>query len=434
MVSLPWQTRVIFFTPTIADAPWEQATVGVYASWILIVLTLIAGSFTDWDRHAANAQERKRWLFLGIPVGLLLIISFFSSSPLATVLWGAHALLLAAFAWTLWEQQVNRHELMGWFVLSLMPHAVLGLWQFLVQQIDATSILGIAGQRAWTAGTSVVEFGEYRLLRAYGGFPHPNIFGGWLAVGIALLPELIRVTQNMRDKFLWIACLLLCGMALVFTFSRGAWLAAFIGCLLAFGIAWKRSMTEDQRGAIRLSFLMFVLVTTFSISSQFEAIGSRFVASERLERWSIEQRTTAFQKGFEAFMQRPVVGWGPGAVLMGISAVTPELASSTVGLTPEGSWVRWRASLEPPHMAPFVALLELGVIGLGMIIASVFFLLRYLLRTHQFMEMLPLLTVAGVLGVTDHYFWSLWAGQVLAMSIVIFCLARNAADKKEPRS
>ena len=29
LVLLPWQTRVIFFTPRIAQSPWEQGTVAV---------------------------------------------------------------------------------------------------------------------------------------------------------------------------------------------------------------------------------------------------------------------------------------------------------------------------------------------------------------------------------------------------------------------
>src|SRR3989344_9044672 len=191
VLALPWQTRWIVETPTIAGSPWEQGTIAIYASWIPLVLVILIGLWnkkaprpTTYDPSVHSGQALRPTYFFAIAIIALITTSLFTSSPIATLLWWTHVLLLALFAWTLWRKEVTRAEISAWVVMALVPHELLGIWQFLEQSVHGSTLLGIADQRAWVRGTSVVEYGEIRLLRAYGGFSPPNEFGGWLAAGL----------------------------------------------------------------------------------------------------------------------------------------------------------------------------------------------------------------------------------------------------------
>ncbi|HWQ99312.1 MAG TPA: hypothetical protein VN397_00500, partial [Candidatus Methylomirabilis sp.] len=199
ILALPWQTRWIFHEGSVGSSPWEQGTVAVYASWGVLLLAIGTGLAVAWrkrsDRGTRNSglglhDGRKvqgphsKFQLAAVAFAVLLAISLFTSSRTATFLWWSHAVILGLFACTLVRAEVEATSVMRWFVLSLIPHAALGVWQFARQDIIGSTLLGIATQHPWTSGVSVVEHGLYRVLRAYGGFPHPNVFGGWLAVGL----------------------------------------------------------------------------------------------------------------------------------------------------------------------------------------------------------------------------------------------------------
>jgi hypothetical protein len=327
-------------------------------------------------------------------------------------LWWTHALLLGLFAWVLVMNRVAWIDFAKWFVIALMPEAVLGIWQFLVQKIDGSTIFGVAPLRAWMNGASVVEYGEYRILRAYAGFPHPNVLGGWLALGLALIPELIRQARATWEKYAWIMCDAVCMMALVFSFSRGAWLAAFVGGVIASYFAWKQA-TKAAREGLLLAWLLVVIVATLTATLQWDAVRTRFTGSERLERWSMEQRVTSLQDGVQAWQRHPVIGWGAGASLVGVSALNHPLAPLMARLTADGEWETWRAPLEPPHVVPLMMLVELGALGFLAVLVLFGIFIRFLIRTKRMVPALSVLAIGVVLAMTDHYLWSLWAGMSL---------------------
>ena len=144
------------------------------------------------DRRSTSLIPHSTFL-----VFFLFLISFvFTASRVATAQWWIHFFLLTVFAWTLIRARVSSRTVATWFVISLLPHAFLGIWQYASQEIVAMTWFGIAAQDPSVAGVSVVEAGPMRVLRAYGGFPHPNIFGGWLAMGYWRLSSRVRHVQK----------------------------------------------------------------------------------------------------------------------------------------------------------------------------------------------------------------------------------------------
>jgi O-antigen ligase len=418
---LPWQTRWIFSYGSLSGYSWEEGTICVYASWVLILATVAAGLFAQsgiGTRHAARGTQDAESLIapsnvlasLGFIAIILVILSLFTSSWAATLLWWSHLVLLALFAWVLVRLRVSRQSLALWFVASLVPHAALGIQQFFAQKIYGSTLLGIAMHNGWDVGVSVVEHGLYRVLRAYGGFPHPNIFAGWLAVGLTLLPDLARRSRSKLETYFLILCSVLFSIALVFSFSRGAWAAAFIGFIATCVISLKRSPSRADAQAVWIIVCTVVACAAFGTVTQWDHVNARFVLSNRLERWSIEQRTTSLREGIDAWRTRPAVGWGPGASVVGVLALRGGVTST---------------SPEPPHMVPLVILLETGAVGFLVILCITCLLLRRLWKSPRCWDAIPLLVALIPLLLTDHYSWTLWAGQALVMCVALLLILRE---------
>jgi O-antigen ligase len=406
LLLLPWQTRLILTIPQLNSFPWEQATFALYVSWIPLLATIVL----SWKHIKSHTTMQPLRALVVIPVITLVIASLFTSSWPATLLFWAHVILLTCFTTALVARHVPIVSAITWFMISLVPHAALGLAQFGAQHVWGSTLLGIADQPSWQSGVSVVEYGEYRLLRAYGGFPHPNVFGGWLAVGIVFLPELIRSAKTTLVKFAWLGCGALFLYALVLTFSRGAWIAAAIGLILASIRVFRRAEDRRAREALIPALILFMGIIALAVITQWPAVVTRVTGTERLEQWSLSQRTTALQDGLEAFKRHPVFGWGPGASLVGIA-----VARTTPSPVP----------LEPPHLVPFVILLETGIVGLASILALAWFLIRGILKDHRLLSTLPLLSVLAILALTDHALWTLWSGNALLILMLSLLLQKD---------
>jgi hypothetical protein len=413
ILALPWQTRWIFRAGSIGGFPWEQGTVGLYGSQVILLLTIMVGA----------VLFRERWMFLlkgitppftkggVIPPSILLfaIVSTATLSWTATGMWWLEVMLIAGFFTTLHLARVPLDRIAKWFVFSLVPHAALGIVQFLRQDAFGSAMLGMAAHHPWDQGVSVVEHGLYRVLRAYGGFPHPNIFGGWLAAVLAFLPFLVIRAKTKVGMIAYVFASVIFATALVFTFSRGAWIAALAGFAAALILAWKRSGEVLQRQAVALLGIMTMVMAGLWIFTQFDHVSARFTPEYRLERWSLETRSKAIADGIAAWRIRPVAGWGAGASLVGVSEVRK-------------SDERWSSiAPEPPHAVPLVILVETGVLGAIAFVALLIAILHHLIVQKRW-DALPLLAAGSVIAITDHYLWTLWPGIVLGAFIVLLLL------------
>ncbi len=398
ILALPWQTRWIFVDGAIGKFPWEQGTVSFYASWVPLLMTvalaialhlkkkssilreevvsresrvvsseadiqtphLISDSSSDsrlttHDSRLLRTVDRTT-LLLKTALALILIASIFTASLTATLVWWAYVLVIGAFVWALGEMRVLRKAIAAWIVIAVLPHAALGIYQFFTQDVLGSTILGIATHHPWSSGTSVVEHGLYRVLRAYGGLPHPNIFGGWIAVSLALLPALIRETRSKLASYGWLFAGLVLTLALVFTFSRGAWIAAALAFAASAVIAFNATRDPADRQVVIILAVVCALTGVFGIVTQWDHVSTRISATEHLEMWSLLSRTESFVQGWHAFVRRPIAGWGPGAAMLGIT----EVRKGTM-------WAR--VAPEPPHAAPAAFVLETGVLGVLALIA-----------------------------------------------------------------
>lgn len=422
--TLPWQTRWIVAPASLSGFPWEQGTVSVYVSWFVIFAVIILGficypaALPKPELGMTFVDRLKRHAAILVAIAGLVISTAVTTSWQATGMWWMQAMLLGLFAWTLIRARASFVQMSIWFIVSLLPHAVIGFVQYFQQDTFASAWLGMASHHPWIHGTSVVEHGLYRVLRAYGGFPHPNIFGGWLAAACAIVPFLVF---HMKSSIGRIGLMLASGglaFVLLVTYGRGAWIAAAIGFALSSAMVLYRADSIDR---LRLISVVIVMVASVGLGvfSEWDHVSARFVLSNRLESWSVQTRILSIRDGVAVANERQAFGWGPGAGQIGISAHRAQ--------NEKISFIQ----AEPPHIAPLAAIVDIGFIGFMSFFVIAWILLR---RTFRLVPVTvkgirvklpifhPLIVVLAVLAATDHYFWTLWSGQALLVVIIVLAL------------
>lgn len=392
---LPWQTRW-FSEAMLYGWSWEEGRWRIYVSWLLILVVLFLGKpwkFFQTRYFSGKFFPLSLFLFLASLVatrgnlGALQAVSF----------WWIQVILLAGFIFTLCVHSVSQREVMRWFVYSLIPQAGLGLVQYAMQFVFGASWLGMAMQDPRQLGVSVLEFGPFRLLRAYGGFPHPNIFAGWLGVGLLTSFFLAWESMKKREAFLFILLSALFSIALLVTYSRSAWIAFVLSLFCGVFFLWKKDKVWSQFGLIAL-FAM-CLSSSILMYSEREFVFSRFTAQGRLEQKSVQERKTGYGEAWKLFLRRPFLGYGPNADLIAAS-----------------SEVKTKAPVQPVHNVFVLALIDLGIVGI-LVLGFFVWSARWL-----FVRGLSFVIFLVLVGLFDHYLWSYWSGQVLFGLVILFFL------------
>ena len=359
-------------------------------------MLLIASAIILGFRSVQKKDRSWTWLVPCVLIALTLITTL---SKTATTQWWIQVVLLAAFTWTILRNGIPRDKLLFWFAISLAPHILIGFFQYAYQRSPAMSWLGMASHDPRDLGVSVVEFGVFRYLRIYGGFPHPNIFGGWLAMGIGAVCWLASRARSNVVALAYIGYASLLGIALVLTFSRGAWIATIAGLV----VLLVTQVRERTREPLRFQYgILAVVCTLISVAAiiamQYPVVASRFNVQDRLEEKSLEVRSASLQEGLNVFFRHPWFGTGPNAELVALASAEK---------TPE--------PLEPPHNAFLLLLDDLGIVGTFLVAFGVWSLRRLVT-----LESLPFFAIMLVIASVDHYPWSAWSGMCLVLIVSLF--------------
>ncbi len=360
---LPWQARW-FAAAELHGFAWEEGRASVYVSWFFLLTTIVLAGAPLW--MMLRDGLRVRWLFVTLLILLTFIqLSLHPTAAIAIFQWWVQVILLFLFFFALRSARVPGVAIVPFFLASLIPSCVVGIWQYLSQSVPVSTLLGMAPHVPAEAGAAVLQLGETRILRSYGVFPHPNIFGGWLVIGISVLPLLrSRVTRDL--------CALVFGCTLILTFSRAAWLAASIVFILH--MLNRKTRTEA---------FVFLTGITLVAAFVFPQIHSRIHVQTVIEQRSISARALAIQQAISYLRAHPWIGTGPNAEKL----IVPNI-------------------LEPPHVVPLLALLNFGILGCAVVFAEVVRIRRTRIPWIQLFPLLPLILL-------DHYLWSYWSGMAL---------------------
>lgn len=172
--------------------------------WALFVFVALV-SLLDAPSLTLGLVELLKWLEMGLIVWLIVDLAADSTRRPA-------------------GPAANARAVLALLLIAGLVQALIGIWQF-----------GLRGQ----GPEHFLVLGQF--YRAYGTFEQPNPFGGYMnltallaagtAAGLILAPAGFRRAAGSR--WLWLAFVLICAgtaaLALVFSWSRGAWLGFLAG-------------------------------------------------------------------------------------------------------------------------------------------------------------------------------------------------------------
>lgn len=415
LVLLPWQGRYIKEPAELVGVPWEQGTASLYALEIVILAALIcqvlAASVTGPDTRGSDPKARGRFARRPPPLTLQLaallvlyaFLSIFWGFDTIAGLFGWFRLFEGfALAYLLWSSSLSLAQAVGAFLAGAAMAATLGLQQFLSQSTFASTLFGLASHVPSEPGTAVVETATGRFLRAYGPFPHPNVFGGYMAAAWIAAAGLHAGAEGQRTRFAALAAGLLAAAGLVVSFSRSAWIAAAAAALV---VGWSAPRRGAASGRLRRFAVASALILAAGLVLAWPLVAARVGAQGRLELRSVDERARAFAAGWEVFRSRPGSGAGVGNMMPAV-------------FLDVGGWEDPYA-VQPPHFVPLLVAAELGFFGVAVLLAVAWawwlearpVIAGSTRPLRQAAVALPL--VIAVVGLFDHYPWSLFPGLML---------------------
>ncbi|MFA5133888.1 MAG: O-antigen ligase family protein [Patescibacteria group bacterium] len=368
---LPWQTRLILFP----EKP-EYLGFGIYLSEIFLWLAILF-----W---LPNLKKIK-------PPFIFLIFYFFG---LLSLVWAPDKvaafrvwlyLLEGGLVYFYLHSQKETRLIAAWaFLISLFAASIFGIWQFFNLGSPAFKWLGLAARGAWNLGDIVIEAGSGRWLRAYGPFPHPNIFGGYLAAAILSLFVILKPKEKFQRSlvaFRMTVIYVFGGVflfALFLTFSRSAWLGFAIAAIYFIFKNFKKE---------KINFFVFLSVLFVALYFIFQPlVMTRVGLGGRLEQKSNTERVESWREGFASWRKDPFFGGGIGTMDYKLQ-VTNKMQ-------------------EPPHNIFILVLTQLGAFGF-------FLYILFWRRLWKNKSLCSILILFLIIGVLDHYLWTLWSGQAL---------------------
>lgn len=407
MFVLPWQTVYVFHIFTIADGLSAFAVTGVYVSQVMILLMAIYGFMLLPVSKRIMAGKR-----FGVMALFFAVFTAISSAPFITLslLW--HIGVSALLAFSVLHQETNREMVLRAFVLGLIAPSIIGFVQSLLGTFPASTVFGIAARDAEVLGESVIQLSNgTRFLRAYGTFPHPNIFGGYLVIGLLALMEWWKKSKSKQEK---IALIVIAGIlcsALLLTFSRSAWLAlALAFSLLALKHVFKHIPFVKLASVFTAVALTAVLVLTY-VSG---ASSWRPMSDGDFEARSVSERVMQYQEFLPVIAPTFLTGSGIGTYPWAVEKVFPERA-----------WFMY----QPIHNVWFLLFAELGVILCGILLIM---LARRTVRVNQYSPFF-ILAISTLVSISffDHYLVTLWPGIALTACVFAFIRGFTSVDKSE---
>ena len=415
---VPYQARWIIESGEINGGYWEYGTKSLYATEALLFLILAAIAVKgllvlkkkNWGIRRQDLVSLRGALILMVTWAGLSIFWAYDKS-VALEHWVILVEAVAVF-FILLSNIVSSEKLFWALALSAGSQAALGLEQFFTQTILASTWLGMASQEAGSLGPAVVETATGRFLRAYGTFPHPNILGGYLVLGLLVifnkLKEQIRFSVQKRSILLGLVILITGGLAA--SFSRSAWLALAAAWAYFLLSSW---LDKQFKFALKVTAVMAAVAIIFGAIYP-NLLLARFGSATRLELKSSAERAALTSDSLKIIKSHMLIGAGFGNYgLANQAEVRPD----------EPAWY-----YQPVHNFFLLVWAELGLVGLAIVLCSLWFLaFRFAFRPEARRISLFLLPVF-VISLFDHYLWSLYPGLLLLGLYIRFSNPENMAN------
>jgi len=394
---LPWQTIWIYKEVFLLGEKFEYATLGFYATELLLWVVIILFFISYFQKVKKRGKIIFSWTNDRKFIGAL---SLFCVYAVLSSLWSVDSSVAQQSALRFVEAcllflvillgPLSSINVMQFFVGGALVQSIFGLWQFITQSTFSSTILGITKHPAWQSGTSVVANDEIgRLLRAYGSFPHPNIFGGFMVVALFFLFLLLFQKKQKINYIIshFVYIIILAG--LIYSFSRSAMLSG------TFFIVVLAVMLKRKKVAKRI-ITFTILFTGIFVAVSAPLFAIRMQADTVHETRSLTERASQYEVAKEIIIKNPILGVGAGNYTLALKERTPDLPG-------------W--GYQPVHNAVLLFIAEFGIVG-------VLLLIHILVRMRTAMDVPWIFFgILLILALFDHYLLSSYVGLML---LVVF--------------
>jgi hypothetical protein len=260
--------------------------------------------------------------------------------------------------------------------------------------------LGERSYNAQTPGIANATINGQLFLRPYATFSHPNVLSGFLIIAMLYLFIFLN-----NKKHLLVGILM--GTITVFlTLSRIAIILWLVYLIILFGIPFVKKY-KNRFSKLRLATVVgavSVAVFVGILLAQNTPFVQRIISTSITEE-SLSQRIELAKQSMAMFTKNPIFGVGINNFFDNVN-----VAGFTLN----------NVFLQPVHNIFLFALSETGIIGIGIFFYLLFNCLKQLsiVKTKINKQYLLMLFFALIiLGMFDHYFFTLQQGQVLTSII-----------------
>jgi O-antigen ligase len=400
VILLPWQARWIATPGVLNGEPWEYGTVSVYAIDLLIAFFLVATSIA----HMADRKRVQLALPHGIALFLLMVALLsmhFATNQLSALFWYIKLAEGVALFFCVSSLRVRFDRLAAAFTVAGLVQSVVAIMQFGMQKVVGGTLLGISNQDPQMLGVQVIQSTLGRTLRAYGSLPHPNMLGGFLVVCIIMgVIALCRSRSTLRRTTLAVA-LALQSSALWMTLSRQAWIALIVALVICVAYTF---VVERAFPSILVFAIGCIVVPMLTFSFGFpELMQSRISTDTRLEQKSIDERNEYIAQSKNILRDEWFTGVG-----IGNATAYQHAHDRDEGIYKSGE------RYQPVHNIYLLAFVELGIFGfMGFALFTLSLFYRTSWKRPDVCALSLCIIALAVVGVFDHYLWSLHFGILL---------------------
>lgn len=259
------------------------------------------------------------------------------------------------------------------FLINTLIQVTIGIMQFSQGASLSLDFLGESQVVSGMQGSSFVELGGQLFLRSYGTFPHPNVLAGYL-----ILSFILGICIIKRDLLKGIVLATFSFMGIIFTLSR----ISICMCIIILLFMLLKKVLRREIFYLRSFFL-------------FERFESLVLGLDR----SFDERRKLFDAGLKVLRENWLLGTGIGRFTEAMELFVPRAKNNVL-------------LLQPVHNIFLLLLSDLGVLGsLAYLYILIYLFIKRFRRVSLYSGIL-LFTVV-VIGLFDHYFFSMPQGLVL---------------------
>ncbi|MBP9732602.1 MAG: O-antigen ligase family protein [Candidatus Magasanikbacteria bacterium] len=400
-IIFPWQTIWIYQTGIINGVVSPFLTLGFYVSevvlWLLCIIAFVNFKFSVAPATLDRSTKRRKifWLFLFLAFPLYLLmnawwsIQFDVSIRQSLFLIEGYMILTAIIV-----SRVSVHDWIRAFIIGSIAPIGLGLFQWFTQTTFSSTLFGLTEHIASNPGASIVASDTIgRWLRAYGSFPHPNIFGGYLVCILAFTFLYSWFVQKKREKIGLLVIHVCAVFTLCVTLSRSA-ISAYVFVCIGFLLY---ALQNKMRNILLLLACSTIMGLIFGVLYQ-DIVYTRSIPVSISEMRSLTERQEGVEVAWELHREKPLGGFGGGTYIRAWHANNSTLAGYVY---------------QPVHMVFFVALVEYGLIGTFFLMVSFGLFIWFGLsrpKTHRVLFLISGIIPFIFISFFDHYFITVYPG------------------------